>query len=177
MEKLFTTFQDQSEVGFTGKVNLLRPVSKQYLGMAVFNLGELISLQYKGLNGLKAFYKVFIDLSDGDELDGIVEPEVVDGISRDIHYPLSKLREKLDTVITEYQASKSQRPPDHVKLLISAEFFDKKEDVSGEEFDLLCTISDFSKVSDIYFHSKLLEYEITYALVSLRKKGGLVVVK
>jgi hypothetical protein len=177
MDKLFNILEEQASVGFTGKVNLLRPVSKQYLGMAVFDMGELVSIQYRKLNGLKAFYKVFIDLSDGEELDGVVEPEIIDDISRDIHYPLSKLREKLDTVIREYQASKSQRPPDGVKLLINADFFSKDDAVSGEEFELLCTITDYSKVSDIYFHSKLLEYEITYALVSLRKKGALVVVK
>jgi hypothetical protein len=41
----------------------------------------------------------------------------------------------------------------------------------------MCTISDYSDVSEIYKNSKLLDFEITNALVNLRKKDALKVVK
>jgi hypothetical protein len=177
IEELIETLREQSEVGFTGKVNLLRPSTKQYHGSCVFQDGELIHVNYRSLDGMKGFYKLFIDASEGVDIEGIVEPEIVDHFVQNIHYPLTKLVQNLKGVLIKYHETKDQKPPVGVKLMVKPEFFASEHEITSEEFDLMCTISDYSDVSEIYKKSKLLDFEITNALVNLRKKDALKVVK
>lgn len=174
---LIHILDEQISVGFTGKVNVLDPFTKQMLGSVYMFEGELIHTKYKSILGIKAFFNLCIDEFENVELNYIVEPELIDLNSRSIHYPYSVLKRKIAEVVENFRASKENRPPDHIKILIRPEFIGLGEDVTGAEFDLLNTISDYNRVGDIYKYCSLLDYEITNCLVSLRKKNALTVVK
>lgn len=177
VQELFPILEEQVSVGFTGKVNILDPASKMLLGSVEMSEGEVWSSFYKRRKGLKAFYNLCIDsFREGTEFYYVVEPEILNS-SRTIHYPFTVLRRKTAQVVEEFKNNQDLRPPGHLKLLINPEFIKSGKEVEGDEFDLLCCISDYNKVDDIYKNCDLLDYQITNSLVSLRKKNALTVVK
>ena len=106
----------------------------------------------------------------------MVEPEIVKS-EQIIKYPFSVLKRKTAEIVTNYKEQRAQRPPMNLKLLVEPAFLTSGEEVDENEYDLLCTLSDYNLVEDLYKHSPMLDYEITMALVSLRKKNALRVIK
>ncbi len=176
-EELFPILDEQVSVGFTGKVNILDALTKGLLGCVEISEGEIWSCKYVSNIGLKAFFNLCVDSFEGDNLFSyVVEPEILQS-SRSIHYPYSVLKRKSAEVLESYKESKSLRPPGELKLIINPEFLSNGAQVEGDEYDLLCSIADYNKVEEIYKNCALLDYQITNALVSLRKKNALTVVK
>lgn len=177
-DDLIPILDEQNAVGFTGKVNVLDASTKQLLGDVILLDGNIHASRYKGAEGLKAFFNLCVDEFEQSDLTYIVEPELVDSRKKQIHYPYGILKRKIKDVIENYKASKALKPPAHIKVLINPDFINNEngENVTGEEFELLKTLSDYNLVSDFYKNCKLLDYEITNALVSLRKKNALKVI-
>ncbi|MCO4753430.1 MAG: hypothetical protein KC478_03060 [Bacteriovoracaceae bacterium] len=176
-EELFPILDEQVSVGFTGKVNVLDDLTKRLLGSIDLSEGEVWSCSYRSNLGLKAFFNLCIDSFEGDDIFSyVVEPEILQS-SRSIHYPYSVLKRKSAEVLESFKESKSLRPPGGLKLIVNPEFLTSGAQVEGDEYDLLCSIADYNKVEEIYKNCELLDYQITNALVSLRKKNALTVVK
>jgi len=176
-EHLIYILDEQVSVGFTGRVNVLSSINKQLFGSLILLDGDVVDCTYKGSIGLKGFFNLCVDEFDNHDLKYIVEPELIDSKKKTIHYPYSVLKRKIAETVEKYRDSKSNKPPENLKILIQPEFIDQGEKVDSNEFDLLSTISDFNRVSDIYKNCNLLDFEITNALVSLRKKKALKVIK
>lgn len=176
-EHLIYILDEQVSVGFTGKVNIQDPSSKQHLGTILMVDGDVVDCSYKAAKGLKAFFNLCVDEFDNIGIGYIVEPELIAITKRTIQYPYSVLKRKIVETVEKYREAKSNKPPEDLKILIQPGFIESGAVVSGNEFDLMGTISDFNKVADIYEKSDLLDYEITNALVSLRKKDALKVIK
>lgn len=172
---IINSIEEQRSVKFTGKINLLSD-SGQLLGSLLFVEGEFVSSKYKESNGLKSFYNMLIDSYDKKGIRFIVEPEIIDSFNRNIHFPYSVLLKKAQHIISNYKYSKNNRPPENVLIMLNPEFVASGEDLSAEEYDLMTVLIDFQDVKSIYKHCNLLEYEITNALVGLRKKSALKVV-
>jgi hypothetical protein len=174
---LIPILDEQTSVGFTGKVNVLEEKTSKLLGSVYIYEGELYDVEYNEVHGLKAFYNLCIDEFDhAQDLKYIVEPELVQR-EQLIKYPFSVLKRKAAEVVTNFKEQRAQRPPKNLKLMIEPSFVDTGEEVTEAEYSLMCTLSDFNLVDDLYKHSPLLDYEITMALVSLRKKNALRVIK
>lgn len=176
-EHLIRILDEQVSVGFTGKVNILDPDTNQLLGAISLLDGDIVDSRYKGVKGLKSFFNLCVDEFENISLKYIVEPELIEIGINTIHYPYSILKRKIAEVVEQFRASKSNRPPNDLKILIKPEFIVDGEEVINQEFDLLSTISDYNRVGDIYKECDLLDYEITNALVLLRKKNALKVIK
>ena len=176
-EHLIHILEEQVSVGFTGKINAQNKLSKQHLGFITILDGEIINCIYKGASSLKAFYSLCIDEFESKDLSYVVEPELVDGSRNNIHYPYSVLKRKIADVVEGYRKSNKNRPPGELKIIIKPEFITSGDGVSESEYSLLNTMSDFNRVDDIYKYSKLLDFEVTNSLVSLRKKNALKVIK
>lgn len=174
---LIPVLDEQVAVGFTGKVNVLRAEDRGLEGSISLSEGEVVNANFKGASGMKGFFNACVEAFD-DEFahDYIVEPERISPPFK-IHYPYSVLRRKVAEVIALYKENKHLRPPGELKLLVSASFIEAGGPVNGEEFELLRTISDYSRVKDIYKNSQLPDYQITNGLVSLRKKKAITTVK
>lgn len=171
--KIISVVEEQVAVEFTGKVNVLASYNRQYLGHILFMSGEILQVKFQNATGLKAFYQLLIQEHALTNFDYVVEPEVVDANERQIHYPYSILKTKMNDVLRLYTESLKFKPPGHVKLVIDADFLNDSIDVSPEEFDILSTLTEWNKVDDVYQHCALLDHEITWGLVSLRKKNAL----
>lgn len=177
IKELIELIEEQSIVKFTGKINALDVKNKQLLGEIFMFEGDIINTKYRTFQGLKAFYDLI--LTDGIEgrLKFIMEPEVVDPQDKKIHYPLSILKNKLGALYQKVLDSRGRRPPMGLKILINPAFIEMGDQIVEQEYSLLCTLSDYNKVEEVYNHSDLLEFEITNALVSLREKHALKVIK
>lgn len=174
---LINILDEQVSVGFTGRVNILITDTKQILGSISIHEGEIVHTKYKDNIGLKSFFNLCIDEFENVPLSYVVEPELIDLSHVSIHYPYSVLKRKIAEVVEQFRASKANKPPENLKILIRSDFIDTGEEVNGLEFDLLNTITEFNRVKDIYQNSNLLDFEVTNSLVSLRKKNALTVVK
>lgn len=176
-EQILHTVEEQIIINFTGKVNVLSAETKQHLGAILLLDGQMVNAKYLGSEGLKAFYNMCIDENQGKVFEIVVEPEIIDKREKKIDHPFSVLKRRMYEMVSKYKEALKQRPPNNLKLVLVPEFIKNDQDVTREEYSLMCTLSDYSLVSDIYRKSPLLDYEITNALVQLRKKNAIKVIQ
>lgn len=174
--KILATIEEQIAVQFTGKVNVLATFNHQYLGHILFKDGEIYQVVFQNLKGLKAFYQLIIQEFSLQSFNYVVEPEVVEDKERQIHYPYAVIKNKMSDVVKQYRDSLKYRPPENVKILIDSEFMEDTLPVTPQEFDVLEVLTEWNSPFDIYQHCALLDHEITWALVSLRKKNALKII-
>lgn len=174
--RITSTIEEQISVQFTGKVNILSQFNRQYLGHLLFKNGELLQVFFQNQKGLKAFYQLVIQEFSLNSFSYVVEPEVVEDRERHIHYPYAVLKSKMAEVLKQYRESLKMRPPENVKIIISSEFIDDTLPVTPEEYAVLLALTEWNTPYDIYQHCPLLDHEITWALVGLRKKSALKII-
>lgn len=171
--KIESVMDEQASVKFTGKLNILSNFNRQFLGHILFLDGEVIHAKFNAQEGVKALYQLYVQEFSLNSFHYVVEPELISPAERKITIPYSNLKTMLKNVLSEYQSSLKQRPPENVKILIDAKFVESLDQVTKEEFEVLATLTEWSKPFDVYQHCGLLDHEITKALVSLRKKNAL----
>jgi hypothetical protein len=106
----------------------------------------------------------------------VVEPEIIGPSSFMFEMSFEEIKLNAEKQFPEFLRAQKLRPPDNLKLIIDPEIILNKHEVSAEEFSVLSTLTEFSRVQEIYQFSKLLEFEVTNALVLLRKKRAIKVV-
>jgi hypothetical protein len=174
MTNLIEVLKEQASFGFTGKINILSKESGQFLGVIYQQEGLLVGAQIKELKGKKALMKmIFDDVESHDLFKFIVEPEVLPSEIMTIKISIEEVKAEAQTHFQDYLSAKKLRPAPHLKLVIDPEIIVSKDDLSVQEFDVLSVITEWCNVSDIYKYSKLMDFEITHALVSLRKKRAI----
>lgn len=173
MSGLIEILEEQAVFGFTGRVNIILKKNRQYLGVITQREGLLVDAQFKDLQGKKALFSVLISDLEKDELSYVVEPELVEEGEGALSLSIDLLKKEAAQYYEEYRASQKLRPPSELRLLIHPQFIVDGPGVTGDEFSLLATLTEYSRVGDLYEKSSLLEYEVTKCLVSLRKKGAL----
>lgn len=171
--KIINVLEEQVAVGFTGKVNVLSRTNRQYLGHLIFKDGEIIQVFFQQARGLKAFFQLIIQEFSLAAYDYVVEPEIVEDIEQQMFLPFAQLKLKIAEVVKNHRESIKFRPPENVKIIIDAEFMEDSLPLTPQEFEVLNTLTEWSMVRDVYRHCQLLEHEITWALVHLRKVGAL----
>lgn len=171
--KLFSVIEEQASVGFTGKLNVLSSFNHQYLGHVLFLDGRLHSATFAPYSGLKALYHICLQEASLQSLQFIIEPEVVNPEEASAFPSLKELEKILREGIKEHFRTVKYRPPENVLIQVSPNFVSKGDEVTPNEFELLCTLAEWSSPFDVYQHCPLLDHEITAALVHLRQKSAL----
>lgn len=170
---LLEIIKEQIDFGFTGKINILSSRA-QFLGAVFLNDGQIVGAQFHGLKGVKALKKsIFEDVDSKDFLKFVVEPEIIPESLMQFEYDYQKLQKEIESEFESYKDSKKLRPPQHLDLVISPDIVVSQDLVSYAEFKVMETMTEFSRVSDIYEKCSLEEYEITQALVELRRKKAI----
>lgn len=175
-ESLLKLIEEQSLISFTGKINVLKKENNQHLGAVYFKEGDLVDAHYLGRAGKKGLYSLAFDEVEAKEFHKfIVEPEIIKDSQIKFTYPFEEFYEKMRERYESYQRIKRLRPPNYLRLSIDPKFIQPEcqVKVSGFEFDVLTAMVDSKKVSDIYLNCPLYDYEITGALISLRKKKAI----
>lgn len=173
---VYRVLDEQTAVAFTGRVNILERTTRQTLGVIVLREGQIYRATYRGGKGLKAFYNIVLEGFQLVPQDFIIEPEIIAESERQIHFPYTVLKSRTEEVLERFQLVAGLRPPEHLKLVTREEFLESDSEVTENEFLVLCTLSEWSLVRDLYANCQRLDFEITEALVSLRKKNALSVI-
>ncbi|MBL7664118.1 MAG: hypothetical protein JNM93_03210 [Bacteriovoracaceae bacterium] len=177
LSQFFELLDEQVVVKFTGRINVLDQITNQHFGHIFIQEGEFVHITYRQHMGQKAFYYLSFDLDEKKRLKIVIEPELLGEVQRNLHYPYAQLKSKVAEALQRFRISKKGRPPEHIKLMLMPEFIHKGTEISSTEFDTMCVVSDFNLVRDIYENTNLLDFEVTDALVSLRQKGAIKVIK
>jgi len=175
--RIFDIIEDQRIVNFTGKLNILKKTSGESVGTIIFFDGEIINTEFRSMSPLRGLIHLCIESETEENIKFIVEPELIEINSKKITMPFSVIKKKINTSFNKFIEAKSLRPPNNLKILPKPDIMRSEEIVSPDEFSILCTLSDYNNVSDIYIHNELMEYEITNALISLRKKNAIKLVQ
>lgn len=171
---LFDSLDEQTSVRFTGRLNVLDRLSRQLIGLVILKDGEILRCDYRGVFGLKAFYNMAIESAQLVLQDFVVEPEIIGTDLREIHFDYPVLKARAKQAIERFMQHSAHRPPDALRLMVRPDFISTKQDpISDTEFRVLCSLTEWSKVEDLYRNCPLQDYEITEALVNLRKKEAI----
>jgi hypothetical protein len=174
MTNLIEVLKEQASFGFTGKINVLSKDNGQFLGVIYQQEGVLVGAQVKELKGKKALLKmIFDDVESNENFKFIVEPEVISSEMMSVRVSFEEIKEEAQAHFQQYITAKKLRPAGHLKLVIDPEVIASKDDITAQEFDVLTVVCEWCKVSDIYKYSKLMDFEVTHALISLRKKRAI----
>lgn len=174
MTNLIEVLKEQASFGFTGKINVLSKDNGQFLGVIYQADGIIVGAQVKELKGKKALLKmIFDDVESNENFKFIVEPELISSEMMSVKITFEEIKKEAQAHFQEYVSAKKLRPAAHLKLLIDPEIIVSIDDITPQEFDVLAVITEWCNVSDIYKYSKLMDFEVTHALVSLRKKRAI----
>lgn len=174
--KFFEILDEQNIICFTGKLNLLKPVTRELVGTIFFIEGQITNAKINRLTEMKALMNIFVYTNE-NPIETIIEPELVASNSQKIDFPIGVLKVKAIEYIEQFNLSKGMRPPNDLKLVPRSEFVLNGGDVTPSEFSLLTTMANYNLVEDIYIHNSMLEFEITNTLITLRKKEAIKVVE
>lgn len=176
-DQLKKLIDEQESFSFNGRVNFLEKISKKILGYFYFKSGTIFHVVFAGEKGEAALYRMAQFFEDKVSFDIVSEPEIVENIETNWRSSNSRLGQCLEVFQLEYRKMRNLKPPMEHRLAISPDFVVSTQEILPNEFDVLCAVSDYHVVKDIYKHAPILEYEVTKALVSLRKKGALKVLE
>jgi len=174
MNNLIEVLKEQASFGFTGKINILLKDNSQFLGVIYQDSGLIVGSEAKELKGKKALLKlIFDDVESHEKFKFVVEPEVVDSSHFIMKISLEEIKKEAQTHFQEYISAKKLRPDPSLKLLVDPEIIESSTEISPREFEVLSVMTEWCKVSDIYKYCQLMDFEITNALISLRKKRAI----
>lgn len=174
MTNLMEILKDQAAFGFTGKINLLLSSNGQFQGVVYQHEGFIVGAQFGQVKGKKALYNmIFEDVETSNHFKFIVEPELIAPEHFLIKMSFDEVREEIQAIYQKYVQSKKLKPAPDLRLVVDPEIILNSLEISPLEFDILAVLSEWCKVSDVYKYSKLMDFEVTNALVSLRKKRAI----
>jgi hypothetical protein len=174
MNNLMDVLKDQAAFGFTGKINLLLASNGQFHGVVYQHEGSIIGASCGNSIGKKALYKmIFEDVDSFIQFKFVVEPEVIAHEHFSMKMSFDEIKIDVQTVYQNSMKSKKLKPNMELRLVIDPEVIVNNEFITSDEFDILSVLAEWCKVSDVYKYSQLMEFEVTNALVSLRKKRAI----
>jgi hypothetical protein len=174
MTNLMEVLKDQAAFGFTGKVNLLAATNGQFQGVVYQHEGMIVGAQYKELKGKKALYKmIFEDVEASAHFKFVVEPELIAPESFLMSISFDEIKQEAQAIYQKYVQAKKLKPSPLLRLVVDPEIIVNMEEITSDEFDILSILTEWCTVADIYKYSKLMEFEVTNALVELRKKRAI----
>jgi hypothetical protein len=171
---LFESLHEQVVFGFTGRVNVLKRSNSQFIAVVMLKDGKVVSAKYEQKVGRKAFFNLLMkDKIHEQEWKYVIEPELIGEES--VHFSLNfeDIKKEFEELSIQFSKAHKLRPPKGIRLVINGDFILDGAGISATEFDILCLISEYSNVDEVYARSSLYEYEVTNALVTLRQKKAL----
>ena len=172
---LIYKIEEQLSIGFTGKINILNRKNRQFMGDVLFKEGKIIGCHYGNLKGSQGLlYLIISDVVSEYDFYFAIESEIILGEGRVLNFDYIKGR--ASEIVRQFYSSKKLRPPDDIRLLVQKKFIIAGAKINFQEFQILCAITDCATIEEVYSAVEFHEYEVTNALVSLRKKGAVKVV-
>ena len=171
---LLKNISENLKIGFSGRINILSGERSQFMGAVYLDEGMVVNAIYSGAQGERALKKLILDDGTGlVDFKVVVEPELISESSYIFKMNLDDFERFCELFLRETSACKVLKPGEGVKLMVSPSAVVSDLKLGTNEFKVLSLISDFSLVREIYQNTELFDFEVTNALVSLRKKGAI----
>jgi hypothetical protein len=171
---LLAIINEQEAFGFSGRINILMKANNQLVGVIFQYEGKIIGANAGHQKGKKAlFYLIFNDVNVDDLYKLVVEPEVIGPSCFMFELSFSEIKSLAEKQYPEFLRAQKLKPPSHLRLIVNPEIIYSRDEITPEEFTILSVLVDVSRVDEVYQSSNLLEFEVTNALVSLRKKRAI----
>ena len=169
---------EHSHLSFTGRINLLDAITNQFLGAVFLNEGKIVDAEYSSKSGKQGLLAVFYQYFNATKnLKLVPEPELIEDGNLNFNLSMDQFKALMKKFFEDFKILKKYEPSRELRLDINPEFIQKGDELSADEFKILEFICGGIKIDDIYNELDDFEFEISQALISLRKKGALKVVK
>lgn len=175
-ELILDILEEQNSFAFTGTVIAKDKISGLESATLWFQEGQLVELKTFKRSGLKALYEVFFQEFLGVRFDYILNAEKKLRINQSIFFPLAQIKLFLGTIVDDLEDHDEFSPEKNLKLAIKPDFIIDGAEITELEYQVMELIAKYELVSEIYDKTELLGYEVTKALIELRKKEALIVV-
>lgn len=174
--------KEQEKFAFTGRVNILHKTSGQFLGVILQENGVIVNARFKEVRGKKALLNLMVESESSERrerenLKYVVEPELLEEGDKSFTLSIDELSEMTQDLIKRVEKSYKLRPSPNLRVVLRGSFISRGDELTDNEFQVMKIVSDHAKIEEIYNKCDLLDYEITDALVSLRRKTALRVLK
>ena len=105
----------------------------------------------------------------------VTEPDLVNVSEQSFSMDEKSFFKFKNDYLEQYELLNRLKPAGNLNFAINGEKLDIYTPLSHEEFDVMKLILNNGLSKDIYNSSSLLEFDVTKALISLRKKGIILV--
>ena len=171
---LIHKIEEQFSISFTGRINVLGEENSQFIGVVLISEGDIVKCRYRERRGEQALLHLIVaDVTSKEDFRFIVEPEMISKEECSRVLDFASIKKKASDIVQKFATTKNLSPPTHLKLLVNPHFVSEGQDISTTEFRVMCTMTEYPQVGDIYNALDLHEYEVVEALVSLRKKKAI----
>lgn len=168
VNELEDLIEDQLNVEFTGRIQLLNREDFSSLGFILFKEGIIIDARFENKMGERAFISAMLHQ---ERCRMILEPEFIDS-EKIITKSYRELIEAYEEALIEHKYYEYFTVPKGVGLKVNPEFLKRGADLTNEEYSVLLSLSK-EGYTNLSRHLNLLNYEITKNLISLRRKNAL----
>jgi len=146
----------------------LKIVSKNCEGTLFFHDGAIVSAITGGVSGEKAFYRI---LSWEGKLKFSFQKDAHLSHEQNLHFTLADLLVLLPQWSKIWKDVKNKVPPYEIDLQVDSKAFVQKQNWEAEEFVVVTTLGEHTKVRDVMNFCPLPDHKIVKNLIGLRKKG------
>ena len=173
--KLIDTVLENMMISFSGRVNILDSESKQFIGSLTQIEGNIINATLGKSSGKKALASLLMQDHCDEDFLVVTEPELVSASERSFNMDEKAFFKFKNDYLEQYELLNRLKPADNLHFGINSEKIDIYTPLSHEEFNVIKLVLESQLSKDIYNSSNLLEFDVTKALISLRKKGIILV--
>ena len=173
--KLVETILENMTISFSGRINILSDLNKQFIGSVVLSDGNLVDAKFRKMSGKKALASLLMEDKSALGMSVVSEPELVSELEFSFNMAEQDFFKFKNDYFEQYDLLKKLRPPKNLALSLNSKRLDIYTPLSFSEFDTMKLVLSCKNVGEMYETSNLLEFDVTKSLISLRKKGIILV--
>lgn len=173
--KLIDLITENYSFAFSGRIQILDKSTRQYLGSIYQNEGVIINAGFGKLEGKKALASILMKIRAGDDFHFVPEPEIISNIHVAFELSEGQFFEFKRDYFEEYDKLSRLKPSEKLQFRLNTKALTVFSGLNHQEFTVVKSIIRDKTVSKIYENTPLLDFDVTKSLVSLRKKGIILV--
>jgi hypothetical protein len=173
--KLVETILENMTISFSGRINVLSEQTKQFIGSIVLSDGILVDANFGQSDGKKALANLLMESKSNSDISIISEPELLSENDFSFYMEEQAFFKFKNDYFEQHDLLRKLRPSKNLVLSLNCKKLDIYTPLSFAEFDAMKLILLNGSVGEVYNNSKMLEFDVTKSLISLRKKGIILV--
>ena len=173
--KLVETILENMTISFSGRINVLSEQTKQFIGSIVLSDGVLVDASFGQVDGKKALANLLMESRSNFGMSIVSEPELISESDFSFNMAEQDFFKFKNDYFEQYELLRKLRPSNGLVLSLNSKKLDIYTPLSFAEFDAMKLILSNGSVGEVYNNSKMLEFDVTKSLISLRKKGIILV--